>query len=230
MKDYTLNNIDKEKFILNYDKNNNEIIINYASVKKYKTSYFKELEKYLLQQMKQQILQTNINDLKIKYRKKFIKNSITWMIISLLVITLSTPLILTFMLEYILYLIMVYIPKKELETKINDYKKNKLFIDNIELFQNGLTNELEPLYKISKKTTKELERLIELQNSQHKELFNDNILKEPTLNTIESISLSKLNEIYYLLLTNEFLLTYEKNINSKRKTLSKDNNNLKKVK
>ena len=47
MKDYTLNDFDKEEFILNYEKQDEKIIINYASGRKYQTPYSKELEKYL---------------------------------------------------------------------------------------------------------------------------------------------------------------------------------------
>lgn len=222
MQDYTTNDFEKEEFILNYEKEDETIIINYASKRSYKTPYSKELEKYLLLKMKEQVLSTNIDKLKSNYLAKEKKNIFIWLIISLVILIVDFPILISVFTQCTLYILIIRKPRNLYNKKISDYQKNKLFIENIELFNKKINKELYKYYKLSKKATLELNKLIELKNNQTLVLNDDNILAEPTINTIEGISNTSLTEIYYLLLANEIVSEHIENNNIKKRTLTKN--------
>lgn len=55
MKDYSLNKEEQEKFILNYEKNDNKIVINYADGSNYSVPFTSDNERKILNRMKEQI-------------------------------------------------------------------------------------------------------------------------------------------------------------------------------
>ena len=59
MKNYSINEYQEKTFILNYNIENEEIIVNLASGSNYKLPYTKENEIMILERMKEQVLNAN---------------------------------------------------------------------------------------------------------------------------------------------------------------------------
>ncbi len=72
MKNYSLSHENSKTFILNYNIEDNQIIVNLASGEKYIIPYSVDNEKRLLERMKNQV--NNSNDYKSKQQKKFSKS------------------------------------------------------------------------------------------------------------------------------------------------------------
>lgn len=219
MKDYTYKK-DKD-FILSYEVVEDKIVINYASGKKYETIYTKELEKDILEKMKNQVINYSAKMEEKKSKKKF--NNIINLIISvgIIIFTLSV-LNISSLYSYLVAISLCEItyafPKFIRNSKIADYEKNKLFIDNIELFQNGIKEDMGIYKNIDRESKRVIEEVIE-----NNKVLNDDNIKRPNINSIDDISYKSLENIYELLEKNEEFSKYYNNseVSSKRKVLKK---------
>ena len=244
MKDYTLNKVDKYDFILNYEIKENKMIINYASGLKYETDYTTNLEKNILLKMKEQIELTNIENLEQLFLYKTVNLSVVTILIIIGVALLSE---LSFIPNYTLpigfsiNLINIITFSIENIKKLKDYKKNKKFIKNMEMFQNGISKEMALYMNLPKKERNTIDKIIEkkkIQKDNNQTIYTEDkysILREPTINTIDKISPKTFNGIYDLLVKNEEFSEYydedyydgSKKIQHKKKTLLKNGKNYK---
>jgi len=147
MKDYSLKR--QKNFIINYNIQDDFIIINYADKSRKITIYNSTKEKKILETMKEQITNTNY-ERKIKNKLDYEKNKN--MISSIFSILIGTSLLLTnisFSIGAIIYSVLLvnvltYISSKlktiRLKNILKDINKNKLFIENERLLNTKLDN------------------------------------------------------------------------------------------
>ena len=220
MKDYTFKKV--KDFILNYEVIDNKIIINYASGKKYENLYTKELEKDILKKMKEQVIKYGVKMEEKKSKKVF--NNIINLIISFILVFFTLEIlnfgIFTWLVGILLWEVTYALPKFIRDSKITDYEKNKFFIDNMELFQNGIKEEM-GIYKNLDKESKAVIKNV-LDNKYNQE--DDNI-KYFNINYIDKITYKSLKNIHELLEKNEEFSKYynTEKTTSKKKVLSRDN-------
>ena len=210
MKDYTIENYEKFNFILNYDKKDKKIIINYADGKSLIKDYSIELEKFLLEKMKQQVLLSDsyyekIQD-KIKKNNTGIKTSIICSIfIAIIFILTNSMFFLSLTCEGLTIFCLVYrvLKKKYLTNIEKDIKKNKLFIQKEIEFKSNVNKEM-GIYTNLKTNTN---RLIKTLNKEKENptWILDNITSFPTINDIDEFSYEAIRELDDLIKKNELL-------------------------
>lgn len=143
MKDYTLNKEDERTFILNYEVKDNKIIVNFASGKKYEVPYTVEDEKTILTLMREQVNNTEKFE---KKAKKELKVTAGWLIFSIVNIAFDATILLTGSSTaptlqviggslFILSGTLETCALVDIKAKLKDLKKNKLFLDNEDLFE-----------------------------------------------------------------------------------------------
>lgn len=197
MQDYTLKFDEKEKFITNYTVEDGEITIHYANCKSFKTKYTLELEKSILEIMKNQVLEGKKYNLKQVIRR--IKYICLWIGVGTLIITIPfngvanllgmTNIAVKALLGFVLSIVS-YINIIAASMNIEDYKKNMSFIKNEELIFNNLTKEIGTFTSIKSKTRK---AIIDL--SEQIESTKAFEIREPNINTIEEVDAKSLEEI-----------------------------------
>jgi len=222
MKDYTF---EKDKdFILNYRIKDNKIIIKYASGKIYENFYTRELEKDILEKMKQQVLnfEEKVNQKKdinsiIDILSTIISISGSCIVLPELNLTFSQDIIL----GVIIYCITAKIPKIIRDKKIKDYEKNKLFVSNIELFQDGIQENMGMYKNLDRKSKKYLKTVLEKKEVLKE--YNIDDIKEPNINSIDKISYESIKNIHNLLEENEKYSKYynKEKLEPKKRVLSK---------
>ncbi len=190
MKYYSFDYENSGEFILNYRIENNQIIINLASGKKYITPYSIDTERRLLRLMKNQV--NNAKYYERKQKESFSK-ALNHAIYGVLFLILDIILLVTgsainnilialcaIWFAFVSFLnisIMIYS-----KLDIKDIKKNKLFVNNEELLSDN---------------TKVNERTLTNVSSKTKELVASTPLERPifTLNSIDKISYRDLKQI-----------------------------------
>jgi len=219
MKDYTLGCSKDKEFILDYEIEDDKLIIKYASGKIEKVVYTNGMLKEILLKMKEQVLK--IKDLEVKINKKnsFDLRLITvFLFLSMFFIHPLVHLIIS------LSMIGIFIGKFcERVFILRDYNKNKLFIENMNLFQNNISRNY--FEKVDIKHKEDLEYLVNLREQQDKFkvevlMFFDekySILREPTIKTIDDLSYESVEEIYNVLSNNG-----REEIKVKKKVLTKN--------
>ena len=147
MKDYSLKR--HKKFIINYNIQDNFIIINYADKSKKISPYTYDKEKKILQTMKEQITDTNYEK---KIRNKLDNEKTKNKVSSIFSILIGSSLMLTnisFSIGAIIYstllvniLTCIFSKFKTIKLKniVKDINKNKLFIENERLLTTKLDN------------------------------------------------------------------------------------------
>lgn len=195
MKDYTLEKNDD--FILNYAIEDDYIYIKYASGKTFEKEYSRELEIYLLNQMKEQIkfygeiLTKEVDKRLVLNRLKLI---FALLVFGLVNFTLPAIIVSDFLINllipittFVCSFISINQIQKTMHYKdiINDYLKNINFLENIELFRNGISEDMGVYHtKVDEKT----EQIILNLSKRIKKTANlEPELREPTLNTIDRI-------------------------------------------
>lgn len=204
MKDYTLGSSKYKEFILDYEIEDDKLIIKYASGYIEEVVYTNGMLKEVLLKMKEQILE--VKDLEVKINKK---NSLNLRLITVflfLSMFFIHPLV---HLIISLSMIGIFIGKFcERVFILRDYNKNKLFIENMNLFQNNISRDA--LKEVDKNYKDDLEYLVNLKEQQDKFkievlMFFDekySILREPTIKTIDDLSYESVEEIYNVLSDN----------------------------
>lgn len=232
MKNYALLGHDNEKdFIINYQKSNNKIIINYANGDKEKLEYTKELEILILEAMKEQVLNSKSYYQKLKWiindnenmSKKFA--AISGIGIGGLVssTTFETLIINNGIINGVLTIVglggtfLLVMLHNEINKIIDDIEKNIFFIENEELFQT--LTECNGFYTTTKEDTKNFIKTICDINKEKKDP------SFPNLNDIDQISYDTILEAYDLIKKNqEFSKFYEDTSKVRKKSLNKNDN------
>ncbi len=222
MKDYTLPHEKKEKFILNYQIENNKIIINYANQTQTTIEYSESTEKLLLQIMKEQVLNRGFyykiiqlsikcNEMKSKCFAVMGGLGIGGIICSDLMFEyILSGLIAILGVGNMLHLIMRHY---EIDEVKNDFEKNKFFIENEQIFQ-----ELDKCNGIFIDTKKEIKDFIKEIRTKN---FNSEIIS-PNINDIDKLSYNTIVEIYELIQKNKELSKYYEDSQSNyKKVLTK---------
>lgn len=160
MKDYSLNYEDSKTFILNYKIEDNQIIVNLASGEEYIIPYSLENEKKLLEQMKEQVLDSDV--FKSKQEKRF---SVAWkwaiwssamLVFNAVVLATgssSLPIVSGLCAGWfvfdITYRVYSMIDSKK---KIKDVNKNRMFLNNEELLNEKVKSNQNILSNTNTKT------------------------------------------------------------------------------
>lgn len=223
MKDYTFNKEGRNEIILSYEIKDGEMFIKYASGKVYKTLYTRELEKDILRKMKAQVVNVDFEKLQSSNFKKNVISYIIWLVLCFVSYNLlSVTVVEYFILNFISFSFIYYVPSIIRENKLRDCKKNKKFVENMELFQEGIKQDMGMYTNLNRKTKKTINSILEKKEEQKDTLKEeDSILKEPTINTIDKISSNNLDVIYELLQRNEeFSKYYDKLEEPKKKVLA----------
>ena len=218
MKDYTIGKEDKNEFILKYEIKDNDIIIEYASGEKYKTPYTREIEKNILEKMKNQILKTDVTKLKRNRINKLVLNFGLLNCLYLGMVGFLGLEVIKFILICLgLNALFVGVPFVKNTRKINDYYKNKCFVDNMKLFQDGIKENMGIYLNLDRKSKKFIDKTIK-----HNKELEENSIKEPSINTIDNISCDTVGIIYEMLMRNEEFSKYysDEKENVKRKVLT----------
>jgi len=158
MKNYTLNEIDSENFILNYKIVDDEIIINFAS-KKHKDKcvipYTIENEKEILKKMKQQVVESSNFSRTQKRIEMEAPTILSYGLFAFISISALNAVALffgltqatIFLLPYnLIFLLISSYGLYELvssKVKLSDVRKNRLFLENEELLNKNLGKRLE---------------------------------------------------------------------------------------
>lgn len=162
MKDYSLNYDDSKTFILNYKIEDNQIIVNLASGEEYIIPYSLKNEKKLLEQMKEQVLDSNL--FKSKQEKRF---SVAWkfaiwssamVVFNAIVLATgrsSLPILSGLCAGWFvfdtIYRVYSMIDSKK---KIKDVNKNRMFLNNEELLNEKVKSNQNILSNTNTKTKK----------------------------------------------------------------------------
>lgn len=160
MKDYSLNYEDSKTFILNYKIEDNQIIVNLASGEEYIIPYSLENEKKLLEQMKEQVIDSDV--FKSKQEKKF---SVAWkwaiwsgtmLVFNAVVLATgssSLPIVNGICAGWFVfdttYRVYSMIDSKK---KIKDVNKNRMFLNNEELLNEKVKSNQNILSNTNTKT------------------------------------------------------------------------------
>lgn len=204
MKDYSLDQFQAERFILNYKIKGNEIIVNFAKKNKkdkYVIPYTIENEKKLLQKMKQQVLDSNHFFItRMKSYEEAVDTIIPYSLFGLLLFGILSIIgwgeVFTFcffsiptVISSLTFLYSIYW-KIDNNKKLDDIKKNQFFLKNEELFnfkQNTKSTNniiLGTKYKLDKRTNQIDLNLNSIHKLKYKELklILENIKFEENLN------------------------------------------------
>lgn len=160
MKDYSLNYEDSKTFILNYKIEDNQIIVNLASGEEYIIPYSLENEKKLLEQMKEQVIDSDV--FKSKQEKRF---SVAWKwaiwsgamlvfnAVALATGSSSLPIVNGICAGWFVfdttYRVYSMIDSKK---KIKDVNKNRMFLNNEELLNEKVKSNQNILSNTNTKT------------------------------------------------------------------------------
>ena len=160
MKDYSLNYEDSKTFILNYKIEDNQIIVNLASGEEYIIPYSLENEKKLLEQMKEQVIDSDV--FKSKQEKRF---SVAWkwaiwsgamLVFNAVVLATgssSLPIVNGICAGWFVfdttYRVYSMIDSKK---KIKDVNKNRMFLNNEELLNEKVKSNQNILSNTNTKT------------------------------------------------------------------------------
>ena len=212
MKDYSLNDIQRKKFKLNYIIIGKQIIVYYANDDVDTFDYSIEKEKEILERMKYQVISSKrfYKGLNTKFEiflKLFINEILLFImfIIGSMSITLTLiPNIIGSILLPISILITGYNLNKCNSIR-NDFKKHLLFLNNEEYFNNIIRNNLD--------ATKELDEKL------RKKVFNDESNNfRFSINTIDNMEYKELREVYRYV---------DNSVNNKPNTLERKRNRIK---
>ena len=188
MKDYTINasNNSSNSFILNYTIADSLIIVNLASGRKNVFPYSIEKEVEILEQMRQQVL--NSSDFRMNQEFRFSDSKAVAFLTSLMALTSGYEAIITFEPSYLLFLaaygVSLFICSNKVKdildsySLIKDYEKNKMFVDNEKLIGDSLAT-----YYSRRHDTKT------------KNIVDDLKVKKLTLNSIDLIKFKELKEL-----------------------------------
>ena len=212
MKDYSLNDIQRKKFILNYIIIGKQIIVYYANDDVDTFDYSIEKEKEILERMKYQVISSKsfYKGLNTKFEiflKLFINEILLFImfIIGSMSITLT---LITNIIGSILLPISILITGYNLNkcnSIRNDFKKHLLFLSNEEYFNNVIRNNLD--------ATKELDEKL------RKKVFNDESNNfRFSINTIDNMEYKELREVYRYV---------DNSVNNKPNTLERKRNRIK---
>lgn len=220
MKDYTLGSSGIKEFILDYEIIDDKLIIKYASGYVEEVVYTNGRLKEVLLKMREQVLEVEDLEKRINKKNNFdIRFSATF---SILFSILVNPLIhLIISLGLLCNFVIKYFERLSI---LKDYNKNKLFIENTNLFQNNISKDA--VKNIDKKYKDDLEYLLEMKQAQDNLkievlMFFDqqySILREPTIKTIDDLSLEAVEEIYNVLSDGD-----KKDIKIKKRVLTRNN-------
>ncbi len=178
MKDYTIDKLEKEKFIKNYKIKGDKIIINLASKEKYVIPYTKENEEKILAKMEEQV-----NNAKIKPLGLVSKVSAILAYIALF-LGISLSIISGGMIYTILTLILAIYFSSQLyfhQAKLKDLEKQKFFLDNQKMFNDNIQKSSNMTLGLARKTVNKIAQVAD------KDVFD--------INVIDSYSLEELKKI-----------------------------------
>lgn len=214
MKDYSLNQEEKSKFILNYKADNNKIHINFANGDKVIIPYTKENEEKILDVMERQV---RLSDTKLRNVKNEFLSAAVFGVLGLLlslvillgstlgVLTISGKYFFLFNLSLGLMLVdgtLLVQTKKE----INDIKKNKYFLEHERTLNDRVKDNENMLYKTHNVTKKQVK------NTKEDEVVF-------TINSVDNIPFSDLEQIMANIQREDtFEFDYPKEEKSKKKT------------
>lgn len=188
MKDYSLNNIEKNNFVLNYDVTEDKIIVNFANGERYTIPNTESNIRKLEDKMREQIEESDSAE-KVQTRKKTINKLITlgiFLASSLaFYYTIPTPTIFgktfsiaTKFLSFASISVITSTPfiiKAVKQSRIiNDIKKHKYYLENESKISNGIQN---------------TNVLANTKNT------SNTLLENPTINDIDRVSLQSLEQI-----------------------------------
>lgn len=189
MKNYTLNSEDAKSFILNYEIENNKIIIKFANNENYIIPYTEKNEKKILNRMKNQFLCLN-KDYKLKLNNRFESRKVKifgWGLLALIIIILYngkgyTNLSITSIIADLTCMTYNIYKTIHLKNLLKDLEKNKILLDNQEKLN---------------KMIKENKNVLTNTNEKIKNMVNSTPEDKPvfTLNSIEIVRLGELKSI-----------------------------------
>lgn len=196
MKDYTLDENDAKYFITGYTKveNKNIIYVFYADGEFKKIKYSKENEKEIQDKMKWQVnyygdkMNEEINFFIKNMYKKTKRKMIGSIIFCIIGIITNVSLLVYGSLIFSIYSTIFFgIFNNSNKKYLNDYQKNKFYVENENLFENKDTfNQIENIQKnINLSHLSNL--VIEKQKENNEPIF--------TINTIDDMSYNELNDI-----------------------------------
>lgn len=158
MKDYSLNKEEEKRFILNYDIVDDKIIVKLASGEKYTVPYTRENEMEILDKMKAQVLNSRAAIEHLNSRFSFAcLEGLCAAILFLLIIAGGVPF--TFMgvacvTLFGLNTIIEIFRAIDSKLKIKDIEKNRMFLENEELLNQGTSLNEEELSNEKNETNK----------------------------------------------------------------------------
>lgn len=203
VKDYTLNEEEKSSFILNYKKVNDKVIIKYADGRPFVMPYTIELEKELLRRMKNQVLNTEKTQEKLrKERRKF--TCFALIITILLAVVLMADIVVSKGIGVILiniilggtFLTYCGLKINEQNKILKDIEKNRTFIENEDLLRTKIHEEM-GIYTDTKKITKKFIKEISMMNQELKTLESD--IEKLNINYIDKIPYNTFFDLYDLM-------------------------------
>lgn len=154
MLDYTKYLKDAYRFILNYEIIDNNIIVHYANDEDYVVPYSEDIEKILLVFMKNQILSVEEKFLEVSERYREYDDSLIKLLCGgSLVYSFAEQQFLAFLSSLGFLGILAFRKKSYNKTQVllEDYEKNKFFVDNEEKFvEFGIPVNINDLDKYSK--------------------------------------------------------------------------------